>query len=174
MNRPNPAPTAAASAAVSGAADLSALKGHGDSRWILDVTEQTFQSDVVDRSMQVPVTVSLWATSCGRCTQQSSVLERLAEAARGAWVLARVESDANPRIAQLLTDSSVRHCWIVAFAGGEAHGIAEVEQWVPAYLDGLRDVVARVRATVRVNHRGRDLHPIRDAAQAAPSDDAGD
>lgn len=184
VSRPSPQSAAATSAIVSGAPDLSALKkGYGDGRRILDVTEQTFQTDVVDRSMHVLVVIDLWSTSCGRCTRLSPVLERLAEAAGGAWVLAKVDHDANPRIAQLLTSRPDGLCpdglcLIFAFAGGETQAIyssarpADVGRWITVYLDQARDQIARARAGVLVDHRGRDLHRIPDAAQAAPSDDA--
>jgi len=95
VSRPNPQQTAALSGALSGAIDLSALKAGADSAprrdaqstprpgaggsWVVDVTEQSFQTDVVDRSMQVLVVVDLWATWCGPCKQLSPMLERLAD-----------------------------------------------------------------------------------------------
>jgi putative thioredoxin len=66
---------------------------------IIDVTEQTFQSEVVDRSMTVPVVLDFWATWCQPCTVLSPILERLAEDDAGAWVLARIDVDANQRLA---------------------------------------------------------------------------
>src|SRR3954453_2989899 len=66
---------------------------------IIDVTEETFQAEVVDRSMTVPVVLDFWATWCQPCTQLSPILERLAEADGGRWVLARIDVDANQRLA---------------------------------------------------------------------------
>lgn len=107
---------------MAGALDLSALKarvtaappppgaptapGPGGAL-VVDVDEATFQSEVIDRSMQVPVVLDLWAEWCQPCKQLSPILEKLAAEGRGAWVLAKLDVDANQRIAAALKVQSI-------------------------------------------------------------------
>ena len=103
---------------IAGAVDLSALRAPAataappaasgpPSAHVLDVTEATFEAEVLQRSLQVPVLVDFWAEWCGPCKQLSPVLERLAEEAGGAWVLAKVDVDSNQGIAGQLQIQSI-------------------------------------------------------------------
>lgn len=162
------------SAALSGAVDLSALKaraeaarkqppapprppaggaapGPASAAAVIDVTEATFQADVVERSMQQLVVVDLWAEWCGPCKQLSPVLERLAAESGGAWVLAKVDVDANPRIAQLFGAQSIPT--IIAIGGGQpvdafsgALPEPEIRKWLGSLLDALRDRLPGIKA----------------------------
>jgi putative thioredoxin len=106
---------------------------------VIDVTEETFNTDVALRSRTTPVIVDLWADWCGPCKQLSPVLEKLAAEADGAWVLAKIDVDANPRLAQAFQAQSIP--MVVAIIGGQmvdaflgAMPESQIRQWLTQVL----------------------------------------
>jgi len=73
----------------------------------VDVTDQTFQAQVIDRSTQVPVVVDLWADWCGPCKTLGPIIERVIDATQGQVVLVKVDVDANPAIARAFQVQSI-------------------------------------------------------------------
>jgi putative thioredoxin len=89
----------------------------GESAYVIEVTEATFNNDVVARSARVPVIIDLWADWCEPCKQLGPVLEKLANEAAGAWILAKVDVDANPQLGAALQVQSIP--MVVAVIGGQ-------------------------------------------------------
>ncbi len=72
-----------------------------------DVTDATFERDVLDRSVDVPVVVDLWAEWCGPCRSLGPIIERVVAATNGQVELAKVDVDANPRISATFNVQSI-------------------------------------------------------------------
>lgn len=140
---------------MAGAQPGSAEPPASSSPFVVAVTEQTFQ-EIVEVSNRVLVVLDLWATWCEPCKQLSPVLEKLADAAGGSWILATVDVDANPRIAQAFGVQSVPT--VVALAAGQpmdafAGALPEpqVRQWISGLLDALRDKLPGIAAAEEAN-----------------------
>jgi putative thioredoxin len=70
------------------------------SSWIVDVNTANFRAEIIDRSMKTPVVVDFWAEWCGPCKQLGPALEAAARDGNGRFILAKVDVDRAPELAQ--------------------------------------------------------------------------
>ena len=106
---------------------------------MVDVTDATFEAQVVERSRQVPVVVDLWAEWCGPCKQLGPILEKVIGETAGAVELAKVDVDANPAVAQAFKVQSIPA--VYAMVDGQiVDGFmgAQPEAQVREFVDKLR------------------------------------
>ncbi|GAB2811733.1 tetratricopeptide repeat protein [Actinoallomurus bryophytorum] len=119
----------------------------GGSSSVIDVTDATFNAEVIDRSRDVPVLVDFWADWCQPCKQLGPILEKLANEAAGRWLLAKVDIDANPGLGQQLSRMGVQGIpFVAAVVAGQMlpvlNGAApepQVRQVLDQLFDALRE-----------------------------------
>lgn len=138
---------------------------------LIDVTDATFEADVIERSRQVPVVVDLWAPWCGPCRQLGPLLEAAVAATGGRVVLAKVNVDENPevsasfRVQGIPAVYALRDAKVVDHFVG-ARGQSEVEAFVDRLLPTEEETeVARLLAA-------GDVASLRRALELEPGDEA--
>jgi putative thioredoxin len=138
---PAAARPAPAADAASGTAGDPAAAGAGPATGTvaIDVTEADFQAAVLERSLQVPVVLLVGASWSEQSTALGATLERLADEFGGAFLLARVDAEGSPRLAQALRVQGIPS--VKAIVGGELIGEfagaqpeAQVRQWLTELL----------------------------------------
>jgi putative thioredoxin len=131
----------------------------------MDVTDATFEQDVLERSTQATVIVDLWAEWCGPCKQLGPIIEKVVDESGGRAVLAKVDVDANPRVAQSFQVQSIPAVYAVrnrkvvdGFIGAlpEAQVRAFVDAVAPAASEAdvlaARGDEASLRAALDLQH----------------------
>jgi putative thioredoxin len=166
-----------------GAIDLSSLRnpaapnatspggaaaGSAGGPFVLNVTEPTFQADVIERSLQVPVVVEFWSPRSGASNQLGPVLERLSTEYDGKFLLARIDIDANPQLAQAVGVQTVP--LVIAVLRGQvvplfqgAVGESEARQYI--------DQMLTVAVANGITGRSEPVGPAATEAAAEPEPD---
>lgn len=134
---------------------------------VIDVTDATFESDVINRSQTTAVVVDLWAPWCGPCKTLTPILEKVINATGGKVILAKVNVDENPGISQAFRVQSIPMVVAIkdgapvnAFQGAQPEHV--VQQFVDELLPNARDerVMALLRAGDEASLRAvLDLEP---------------
>jgi putative thioredoxin len=110
----------------------------------IDVTDATFETEVVQKSQQQPVVVDLWAPWCGPCRTLGPTIEKIVDETEGRVVLAKVNVDENPEVSAAFRVQSIPAVYALkdgkvvdGFIG--AQGEAAVQQFVDRLLPSEQD-----------------------------------
>ena len=137
----------------------------------LDVTDATFPVDVIERSKQVPVVVDLWAEWCGPCKTLGPIIEKVVDDTGGKVVLAKVDIDANPQVAQMFQVQSIPA--VYALRDGQiVDGFvgAYPEKVVREFVDSLLPTEEENRVALLVS--AGDEVSLREALELEPGNEA--
>ena len=134
----------------------------------MDVTDATFETEVLERSTQLPVVVDLWAEWCGPCRTLGPIIEKVVAGTGGRVALAKVDVDANPRVATTFQVQSIPAVFALSdrkvvdrFVGALPE--PAVREWVAKLVPSDTEVDRLIAAG--------DLQSLRKAAELEPGNE---
>jgi putative thioredoxin len=136
----------------------------------IDVTDETFQAEVIDRSAVTPVVVDLWAEWCGPCRQLGPILEEVVASTEGKVVLAKIDVDSNPRASQTFRVQSIPAVYAVKDRAVVDGFVGAMPEWQ------VRQFVEKLVPTAEETEVDRllaagDEASLRSALELEPADD---
>ena len=141
---------------VQGAIDLAALakaresaarpahQGSMSNVFVKDVTAESFELDVLNQSMSVPVIVDLWAEWCAPCKALSPIMEKLAAEYAGAFILAKIDIEAEQQLAAAFQVQSIP--MVLAFVAGQPLGLFQEALPEPQVREVIEQVLAAAKS----------------------------
>ena len=147
------------------------------SPYVINVTRATFQQDVVQKSMELPVVIDFWAPWCNPCLKLAPILEALAVEMAGKFILAKVNTDEQPEIAQAFRVESLPT--VFALVEGQPvdqfTGLLTAEQareWVMRLLPSPAQLLAREAMELADTDPKAAESKFREALVLAPDEDS--
>jgi putative thioredoxin len=142
---------------------------------VIDVDSESFESDVLETSHDVPVVVDFWAPWCGPCRTLGPTLEALADEAGGDWILAKVNVDNNQQLAQQFNVRGIPA--VKAFVDGKvadeftgAKPKNAVELWLETFMPSQADAdVQAARKAEAAGDEDRAAEAYRSALEEDPN-----
>ena len=132
------------------------------SQWIINVNSQTFQQEVIERSMQVPVVIDFWADWCEPCKTLMPLLDKLATEYDGKFLLAKVNIEASQEVAQAFGVSSIP--FVAAVFQGQVvnqfQGLLpedQIREWLTSFLPSrAQELVTQGMALEETDPKGAE------------------
>src|SRR5882724_9340247 len=146
------------------------------SPWIMDGTEQNFESEVLARSNELLVVVDFWAPWCAPCRELGPVLERLATDNAGQFLLVKVDVDQQPGLAQAFGVRSIPH--VFALRNGQlvdqftgALPEDQVRQWLEQFQPSPVELLLKEARKLEQEDSAAAEEKYREALELAPQED---
>lgn len=147
------------------------------SPFVINVTMATFQNDVVQKSMETPVVIDFWAPWCNPCKQLAPILEKLAAEFAGKFILAKINTDEEPQIAQAFGVQSLPTVFglvqgqpVDQFVGLMTE--EQIRQWLTPMLPTPAQQLARDAMSIaETDPKGAEAK-FREALELAPNEDS--